>query len=157
MPPVIRHANIIHSGMSAAERDALIRANTEAITLSNEATAACQAGQYDEAIRLHQQALALKLRAYPETSIQAAISLNGLGESLLEAGRLEEADEALSKALAVRERDGPSIDAAATRDNIGALREAQGRFADAREVRLRGQQTGQIMCGNYHVRTSIPL
>ncbi|KAI1762133.1 hypothetical protein GGR53DRAFT_431262 [Hypoxylon sp. FL1150] len=154
MPTVTHHANNIHPGMSGAETNALIRANTVAIDRSNAALGAYQAGRYDEAIRLHQEALALKLRAYPDTSVQAGISYNGLGEALLGAGRLQEADQALTKALAIREREGPEIDAAATRDNVGALREAQGRFAEAREVRVRGAEMHQVMCGNYRCPTN---
>ncbi|KAI1376903.1 hypothetical protein F4677DRAFT_459641 [Hypoxylon crocopeplum] len=153
MAPVVYHANVIHPGMDAAEIEAMVNANTDAISLSNAAGAAYRSGQYDEAIRLNQQALALKLRAYPEASVQAAISLNALGESLLGAGRLQEADEAFAKALPVRESEGPGLDAAVTRDNIGALREAQGRFADAREIRLRGQQSSKMVCGNYNCPT----
>ncbi|XXH02524.1 Mitochondrial distribution and morphology protein 12 [Hypoxylon texense] len=153
-PPVTHHANIIHAGMSGAEAANLIAANTDAIQLSNAAGTAYRAGRYDEAILLHQQALELKLKAYPETSIQAAISLNGLGEALLGAGRLQEADDAFAKAIAVRERAGPVLDAAATRENIGALREAQGRFGEAREVRVKGNKKKQILCGNYNCPTN---
>ncbi|KAI1771113.1 hypothetical protein F4818DRAFT_454785 [Hypoxylon cercidicola] len=150
MPPVIHHANILHAGMPQAQIAAVVEANTTAVQISNEASAANQAGRFDDAVRLHRQALALKLRAYPEDSIQAAITYNGLGEALLNAGRLQEADEALAKALEVREREQTEHDAAATRDNIGALREAQGRFPEAREVRLRGEAKKQILCGNYN-------
>ncbi|TRX89626.1 hypothetical protein FHL15_009535 [Xylaria flabelliformis] len=58
-------------------------------------------------------------------------------------------------ALMVRERDGPDLDAAATRENIGALREAQGRFEDARDVRLRGAEKGHMLCSNEHVSAKI--
>lgn len=156
MGPVY-HQNIIHPGLSGAETNALVRANTIAISRSNAASSANEAGRYDEAIRLHQEALDLKLQAYPDTSVQAGISYNGLGEALLGAGRLQEADEAFAKALTTRERDGPAVDAAATRDNIGALREAQGRFAEAKEVRLRGKGKNEIMCGNYKVCSFAPL
>ncbi|KAI0149992.1 hypothetical protein F4776DRAFT_604111 [Hypoxylon sp. NC0597] len=110
-----------------------------------------RAGRFDEAISLHREALALKLRAYPEFSIQAGISYNGLGEALFRAGRLDEADECFQKALAVREAKGPAQDVAATRDNIGALREAQGRLDDAREIRLKGAEKKQMLCGNYDI------
>ncbi|KAI1384887.1 uncharacterized protein F4822DRAFT_376413 [Hypoxylon trugodes] len=154
MPPPFFHMNYMLPGISGAEREAVIRANTDAITLSNEAGVAVQTEQYDEAIRLHQQALQLKLRAYPETSMQAAITFNGLGEAFLGAGRLDEADEAFAKALAVREREDPRADAAATRDNIGAVREAQGRFDEARQMRLRGREKGEMMCGNFKCPTN---
>ncbi|OTA79905.1 hypothetical protein M434DRAFT_381562 [Hypoxylon sp. CO27-5] len=133
---------------------AVTLANTEAVFLSNDGEQAMRAGRFDEAISLHRQALALKLRAYPEFSIQAGISYNGLGEALLRAGRLDEADECFQKALAVREAKGPAQDLAATRDDIGALREAQGRFEDAREIRLKGAEKKQMLCGNYDCPTN---
>ncbi|KAI1448552.1 hypothetical protein F5Y02DRAFT_430505 [Annulohypoxylon stygium] len=122
----------------------------DAIDLSNEASAAFDAGCIDEAISLHQQSLALKLRSHPELCIQTGITWNGLGGALLRAGRLEEAEESLSKALLIREeKEGPLRDVADTRDMMGQLREAQGRFEEAREVRLRGAPKNNIMCGNY--------
>ncbi|KAI1498183.1 hypothetical protein F5X99DRAFT_432229 [Biscogniauxia marginata] len=148
------HWNMITDDMAEAGIADLIGANMTAISMSNSASNAMQAGRLDEAIKLHQEALALKLQAFPESSTQAAISFNGLGEALLRAGRLEEADEAFQKALETRERDGPGLDAAATRDNVGALREAQGRFDEAREVRLRGEEKRQILCGNYDCPTN---
>ncbi|KAI1098200.1 hypothetical protein F4804DRAFT_338460, partial [Jackrogersella minutella] len=59
------------------------------------------------------------------------------------------ANKALQKALTIREEHGPSLDIAATRDNIGALREAQGRFEEAKEIRLKGEAKDMIMCGYY--------
>ncbi|KAI2613140.1 uncharacterized protein GGS25DRAFT_478691 [Hypoxylon fragiforme] len=129
-------------------------AHTTAIDISNAAVAASRRGDYNEAARLHQQALELKLRAFPATSVQAGISYNGLGEALLRAGRFDEADAAFASALQAREAGGPRSDAAITRDNIARLREAQGRFEDAREMRLRGRERSEVMCGNYHCPTS---
>lgn len=120
------------------------------VDYSNEACAAMKAGRFEESIALHQKALEHKLRFHPEASIQAAISYNGMGEAMLRAGKLQEADEAFHKALPVREGDGPVLDAAVTRDNIGQLREAQGRFAEAREIRIRGSGQ-QMVCGYYYV------
>ncbi|KAI1413220.1 hypothetical protein F5Y13DRAFT_189583 [Hypoxylon sp. FL1857] len=133
---------------------ALTIANSEAVFISNRASQALEAGRFDEAVSLHQEALTLKLRAYPEFSIQAGISFNGLGEALMRTGRLDEADECFQKALAVREAKGPAQDAAATRDATGALREAQGRFDEAREVRLKGAAKKQMLCGNYDCPTN---
>ncbi|KAJ7072808.1 hypothetical protein C8F01DRAFT_972386 [Mycena amicta] len=149
--------------MDQATHDAIIAANTTAVQKSNKAQVAKSAGRFDEAIALHREALALKVAAYSEASVQAAISLNGLGEACISAGRLPEADEALTKALKVREAGdmgglglGPRIDAAVTRDNLAALREAQGRFDDARALRLAGDPKDQIMCGNDKVSFLLP-
>ncbi|KAI0455327.1 hypothetical protein F5B21DRAFT_193756 [Xylaria acuta] len=137
------HANIATPDMDDATAMALLRATTTAVSKSNAASQAMQLGRFEESISLHSQALEIKLRAYPESSIQVAITHNGLGEAYLRAGRLEEADEVLHEALVVRERDGPDLDAAATRENIGALREA-------RDVRLRGAEKGHMLCSNEH-------
>ena len=137
---------------------AMVAANTVAVEKNNRANAAKQAGLLDEAITLHREALALKVRAFSEASVQAGISFNGLGEAYLKAGKLPEAEEALLKALKVREETaygglgmGPDLDAAATRDNLAGLREAQGNFEDARAIRLKGAAKHQILCGNYYV------
>ncbi|KAI1657757.1 hypothetical protein F4813DRAFT_359471 [Daldinia decipiens] len=119
------------------------------VDYSNNACTAMKEGRFEESVELHKKALESKLRFHPADSIQAAISYNGMGEGLLRAGRLEEADEAFQKALRVREGGGPVLDAAVTRDNIGQLREAQGRFAEAREIRIRGSGE-QMVCGFYY-------
>ncbi|KAI1255327.1 hypothetical protein MGN70_003392 [Eutypa lata] len=140
---------------------AMVAANTVAVEKNNRANAAKQAGLLDEAITLHREALALKVRAFSEASVQAGISFNGLGEAYLKAGKLPEAEEALLKALKVREETaygglgmGPDLDAAATRDNLAGLREAQGNFEDARAIRLKGAAKHQILCGNYYCPTN---
>lgn len=56
-----------------------------------------------QAIELHNEAAALKIRAFGEESIQAALSLNGLGECYLQTGNLAKAEESLLKALRVRD------------------------------------------------------
>lgn len=137
---------------------ALTAANTIAVEKNNRANAAKDMGRLDEAIALHREALAMKIRAYSEASVQAGISFNGLGAALLQAGQLAEAEQALVKALKVREEKahgglgmGPGIDAADTRDNLARLREAQGDFEDAKLLRLKGAKKNEIMCGNYDV------
>ncbi|KAI2776624.1 hypothetical protein F4815DRAFT_483717 [Daldinia loculata] len=133
--------------------EAYMAATIGGVDYSNEACAAMKAGRFEESIALHQKALEHKLRFHPEASIQAAISYNGMGEAMLRAGKLQEADEAFHKALPVREGAGPVLDAAVTRDNIGQLREAQGRFAEAREIRIRGSGQ-QMVCGYYYCPNS---
>ncbi|KAI0124848.1 hypothetical protein BJ170DRAFT_685725 [Xylariales sp. AK1849] len=135
---------------------AILAANTAGVEKNNSANVAMSAGQLEEAIALHRQALALKVRAYSEASVQAGISFNGLGEACLKAGKLQEAEEALLKALKVREETaygglglGPRLDAAATRDELAALSEAQGNFDRARMLRRKGAEKGEMLCGNY--------
>ncbi|KAI0532372.1 hypothetical protein GGR58DRAFT_490551 [Xylaria digitata] len=144
----------LNATLSSASDDALLAANTTAIYKSNAASQRMKMGLYEESISLHREALTLKLQAYPESSVQVAVTYNGMGEAFLRAGRLDEDDEVLSKALEVRERDGTYMDAATTRENVGALREAQNRFQDARDVRLRGAEKGMV-CSNEHCLKTI--
>ncbi|KKY32123.1 hypothetical protein UCDDA912_g07902 [Diaporthe ampelina] len=102
-------------------------------------------GTIDEAIRLHNEALQCKVRLQGERSTHAAISFDNLGRAYLEAGRLDEAAEALEKALVARDDKafgglelGSPYDAASSRDNMACVLEARGDFAGARELRLKG-------------------
>ncbi|KAI1097158.1 hypothetical protein F4804DRAFT_328456 [Jackrogersella minutella] len=52
-----------------------------AIGTSNDASAAMEEGRFDDAIKGHLEALALKLRTHPPNSIPIGITLNGLGEA----------------------------------------------------------------------------
>ncbi|RYP33473.1 hypothetical protein DL767_004751 [Monosporascus sp. MG133] len=88
---------------------------------------------------------------------QTVITLNVLGETHLRAGRPEEAQELLLKALKIREHKThgslglwPKLDATAIRENDAALREAQDNFDDARVMRLKGAAKGEMLCGNYN-------
>lgn len=144
----------MRSGADAAEALAAIEKN-------NAANVAKSAGRYDEAIRLHSEALEAKIRLHGERSIQAALSFNNLGESLLAAGRLDGAADAFAKALAVRDDTafggmelGPRNDAAASRDNMARVLEARGDFPGAREMRLKGADKGHTMCGCDRVSVS---
>ena len=143
---------------SKEDLEAITEANTTAITLSNAAASAAEAGQHIRAIALHKKALAIKLRVYGEESVQAAVSFNSMGESYIKAGRLDDAEEVLQKALYVRDSKvwgglemGPREDAAATRDNLAQVLEARGRFDEARALRLKGAERGETMCGNVDV------
>lgn len=56
--------------------------------------AAAQAGRYDEAIVIHQEALEwTKTRACGEESVPAATSFNHLGETYLKLGELDKAED----------------------------------------------------------------
>jgi hypothetical protein len=66
------------------------------------------------------------------------------------------ADKYISMALRIRNDmghgglgQGERFDAAVTHENMAQIREAQGRFIDARKMRLQGQAAGQMVCGNY--------
>jgi tetratricopeptide (TPR) repeat protein len=153
------HANV--TGLDPndpAKAAAVMEANSRAVKHSNDAVAAMKRGRYEEAAALHQQALALKLPAFGSNSVQAAISYNGLGECLLKAGRVADAEVNIAKALHVRDAKssgglgmGPPMDSAVTRDNMAQVYEAQGKWDEAKEMRLRGSEKGEMVCGNYEV------
>lgn len=140
---------------------ALIEANTTAVFTSNAALKAKRAGNLDEAIRLHSQALEIKLRAYGPEFVQAGISFNGLGETYIAAKRYAEAEEALLKAAKVREeslyggRDmGPAMDKVSTRESLAQVRESQNDFESAKELRMRGKAEDELLCGHSSVSRS---
>lgn len=137
------HINTINTHTSVLQASNLMLANGTTVQYSNQAVAASSAGDNATAAHLHQQAIALKLKAYNNDSTQLAISYNGLGEALLALERLEEADVALVKALHVRDNQvfgglgkGPRFDAGVTRENVVQLREAQGRLNEAKQMQL---------------------
>lgn len=144
----------MRSGADAADA-------AEAIQKNNEACAARRAGRYNEAIRLHTEALKTKVELFGARSVQAALSFHNLGEALLDAGKLDAAAEAYEYALVVRDDQafggmevGPRGDAAASRDNMARVLEAKGDFPGAREIRLKGADKGRTMCGCEDVSTS---
>ncbi|KAL2290040.1 hypothetical protein FJTKL_00572 [Diaporthe vaccinii] len=144
---VFNNTTAMRSGAEAAE-------HMEAIQKNNAAIVAKRAGRYDEAIRLHSEAVQAKVRLHGERSIHAALSFNNLGKTYLKVGRLDEAADALAKALVVRDDKafggmelGPRNDAAASRDNMARVLEARGDFPGACELRLKGADKGHTMCG----------
>lgn len=161
MSQPIHHNQTNLANLPADRTAAIIAANTTAVTLNNQAGQASSTGNHTLAISLHNQALPLKIAGYGPDSIQAAITFNALGECHLKAGNLDQAEENLLKALRVRDNKawgglelGPRNDAAASRDNYAQVLEARGgreNFGRAREVRKRGAERGETMCGCYEV------
>ncbi|KAG8170058.1 hypothetical protein KVR01_000803 [Diaporthe batatas] len=144
----------IHSDLKAFYSGTDMSDGLAAIEKNNAANIAKQAGRYDEAVRLHVEAVRLKVRLYGADSVDAAFSYNMLGDALLAAGKLDKAAEALEFALKVRDDVafggmglGPRIDAAASRDNMARVLEAKGDFPAARELRLKGADKGHVICG----------
>lgn len=157
------HGNITAVGPDTdpAQFSAMVDANTTAVQKNNEGNIALRQGQFDRAAALHREALELKLRAFGEESVQAAMSFNALGYTYLKMGpsKLDLAEENLRKALRVRNdrafgglEMGPRIDAAVSRDNVARLLEARGKMGEARDMRLKGSPKGEILCGSDKVR-----
>lgn len=154
------HLNLTEIGphTDPAHLAAMMRANTLGIDKNNEGNLAREAGQLDRALQLHLEALDLKIRAFSENSVQAALSFNTLGETYLKIGTLDKAEEVIKKALLVtNERllggaeQGTRLDAAVQRDNLARVLEAKGRMDEAREVRMTGDAAGRVLCGSYWV------
>lgn len=130
--------------------DAVI-ASTEGVALNNEALKLSDQGDLEGAERLHLRAIELKERGLGQNSITLALSRNALGELYMRMNKYAEAEVLLKAAIDVRERSGPPLDAAVSRDNLAALYETQGKMAEAREMRMRGAPDS-ISCSNYKVR-----
>jgi len=74
----------IHITLATPRNAAVFRAaNVTAVQLSNEAMMRGNRGDYQGAIDQYKKALQLKINAYGEESVQAAISYNAIGENYL--------------------------------------------------------------------------
>ena len=75
----------------------------QALNLSAQASQAEAAGNMQLAIRLHSECLTIKVELFGRRSVQAALSFNELGDWYLKNGNLDAAQQALTKALKVRD------------------------------------------------------
>ncbi|ROW12175.1 hypothetical protein VMCG_00320 [Cytospora schulzeri] len=113
-------------------------------------------GRFETAIACYRSTVKQKIRDYGEETPQTAMTLHSLGMAYYKARRYNEVEECLLRALKGREAfveaggadEEAAIDAANTRDALGRLYEGQGRFDEARKMRLRGKAAGHILCGN---------
>lgn len=109
--------------------------------------------------RWHRKALKAKIDC-GMAPVTLGISYNALGESLLELGKLEEAEENLKNAMEIRAALGPfhCFDASVTRENLAQVYQAMGKPNEANQVRVDGEATGEMCCSNYRVRrTSLSM
>ena len=134
------HTNVEPSADVAMNTMEAVRLNNMALQLSN-------SGDNASAEALHHQALALKERAHGPKSIQAALTLNALGEVQSCQGKFEEAEVNLRRAVAIRNSAGNTFDAAVSRENLAQVFEAKGKFSEAKEMRDYGRPD-KISCGN---------
>lgn len=119
----------------------------------SQAVQAAKIGDNKTAEKWHRKALNAKINAKLEwTTI--AISHNGLGEALLELGRLKEAEEHLKKALAMRTGKGAGhvFDAAVSRENLAQVYQAMEKPDMARTTRTDGENKKELCCSNETVR-----
>jgi tetratricopeptide (TPR) repeat protein len=128
---------------------AYARAMGEAIQNNNQGLALKQSGQYEAAEKKYLKALDLKLKHIGETAITTALSHNALGELYIVMDRLDEAEKHLELAVKIRNADGPTFDAATSRENLATIYEMRGDLLAAKQMR---KSTGKYACGNYDVR-----
>jgi len=120
----------------------------EAIQNNNEGLALKGRGMYEAAEQKYLRALDLKLTHIGENTITTALSHNALGELYIAMNRLDDAEKHLELAVKIRNADGPSFDAAASRENLATVYEMRGDLKAAKQMR---KSTGKYACGNYDV------
>jgi tetratricopeptide (TPR) repeat protein len=123
-------------------------AKMQAIQYNNEGLALKERGQYDAAEKKYLKALDLKLMHVGQNEITTALSHNALGELYIAMNRLDEAEKHLELAVKIRNADGPTFDAAASRENLAIVYEMRGDLLAAKRMR---KSTGTYACGNYNV------
>ena len=123
----------------------------EAIQNNNEGLALKQSGMYEAAEKKYLKALNLKLTHIGENAITTALSHNALGELYIVMNRLDDAEKHLELAVKIRNADGPTFDAATSRENLAVVYEMRGDLTAAKQMR---KSTGKYACGNYDVRST---
>ena len=121
----------------------------EAIQNNNEGLTLKQSGQYQAAEQKYLKALDIKLKHIGENAITTALSHNALGELYIAMDRLDDAEKHLEIAVKIRNSDGPTFDAATSRENLAIVYEMRGNLVAAKQMR---KSTGKYACGNYDVR-----
>ncbi|KAF9654353.1 hypothetical protein BDM02DRAFT_3182158 [Thelephora ganbajun] len=118
----------------------------EAIQNNNTGLVLKQRGSYEAAERKYLKALNIKLKHAGENAITTALSHNALGELYIAMNRLGEAEKHLELAVKIRNADGPTFDAATSRENLAIVYEMRGNLVAAKQMR---KSTGKYACGNY--------
>ncbi|KIJ68463.1 hypothetical protein HYDPIDRAFT_106662 [Hydnomerulius pinastri MD-312] len=121
----------------------------QASQLNNQALQLSDQGNLTGAEELHLQALQAKLAALGENNPTTALTRNALGELYLRMGRLDDAEDQLRRAVAVRTTRGTVFDAAVSVENLGRLHEARGNLPEARQARLSYDRNNMVY-GNYN-------
>lgn len=131
--------------MDPQQQSHAARTSAEAAKLTSAAHAARAAGHFQEAVDLQQEALRRELTAHDPCSPTIAARHHQLGLACHEARQLEAAGRALETALRIRERQrGGAEDVVRVREALARLREAEGRFGEARRVRV--EEEGAMGC-----------
>ncbi len=135
----------VHTNTHVNPTPAYAMALGEAIQNNNEGLALMQSGQYQAAEQKYLRALDIKLKHIGEDAITTALSHNALGELYIAMNRLDDAERHLRIAVRIRNLDGPTFDAAASRENLAIVYEMRGNLRAAKQMR---KSTGVYACGN---------
>jgi len=123
--------------------------NLGAFEINNQALQLEQSGDLAGAEKLYLKALKMKEEAFGRDSIQAALTLNALGEAQLKMKKLDEAEKNLRRAVAIRNANSIlGMDAAVSRENLAQVLEAKGELLQARGMRMVGMPQA-VVCGHY--------
>ncbi|KAH9944414.1 uncharacterized protein BXZ73DRAFT_96903 [Epithele typhae] len=110
----------------------------EAASLSTKARQLGARGSYYEAERLFHQALELVSPSTPSTSPTFARLSNGLGETYLHMGRLDDAEQWFSKSLDVSVAIREFAEIASSRENLARVQRAKRELFKAKALRMLG-------------------
>ncbi|KAH9950356.1 hypothetical protein B0H21DRAFT_723087 [Amylocystis lapponica] len=115
--------------------------NNQAMQLSN-------SGDLQGAERLYLRAIAIKEHGLGLDHPTTALSWNAIGELYIQLGRLDEAEDYLSKAVRVRNVRGGVFDGAVSRENLAQVYEMRGNLQQAKDMRMSGAPD-KFACSNY--------
>jgi tetratricopeptide (TPR) repeat protein len=126
---------------------------------NNEAALRRARGEHDEAIRLHEQALALREHILGPEHPDVATTLSNLGLVVGDTGDYAKAQELHERALAIRERalgpDHPNV--ASSLDNVGGMARALGEYETARALHERALGVWERSVGPEHPGVAVSL
>ncbi|KAF2818418.1 hypothetical protein CC86DRAFT_472820 [Ophiobolus disseminans] len=131
-------AGITHAEATAADK--------KTHDLLMEQQDALKAESWDYAIALSIQMRENQLRVYKPGSSPIGGTWNALGSIYKQAGRLQEAEDAVEKGLAIYAAVCDYNEMSMARETLAAIKEAQGQFDEARKVRLEGKDRKEISC-----------
>jgi hypothetical protein len=94
------------------------------------------------------RSLNLKLQHFGENAVTTSLSHNALGELYIAMNRLDDAERHLGLAVTIRNAEGPTFDAAVSRENLAVVCEMRGNLVAAKQMR---KSTGMYACSNYNV------
>ncbi|TFY62918.1 hypothetical protein EVJ58_g3566 [Rhodofomes roseus] len=147
------HSKPIRYGATINPSPEYAQAISQGTYFNNTAQQLMKISRYEEAERLHKQAIEVKERGLGKDHITTALSYNAIGETYIQMKRLDDAEMYLQKALNIREaspRAMDEIDAAVTRENLAVVYEMRGDLPRARQLRRVGSPNN-MLCAHSNV------